>query len=244
MRGRSRSPERVGHAGDAPVGRLDQRLQLVGRRDGVGEFAAGWAGRHWRRRACRPGRGDRGRSRRRGWSPATGPARPRVSVTVSTAPEGLRTVTGVGGVGHGLALDGQFAGARLGAQRLLLEVGLLHQPVRQPAQQVDMRAAALVAARPQPGMVGEQQRDAALADAVQHQQRLVVGAVHDDVALRLVDVDQAEAAAPVRRVGLRAFEVAGHRMALAEVGDGRVVGLLDAPCRSAPAGSTGDSGVS
>ena len=127
-----------------------------------------------------------------------------------------------GGVvlGHGLALDDQLAGAGAGAERLLLEVGLLHQPVGEAAEQVDMRAAALEAARPEPGMVGEEQRDAALALAVEDEERLVVGAVHDDVALgRLLDVDQAEPAAPVRRVGVRAFEVAGHRMALADVGD-------------------------
>ena len=61
-------------------------------------------------------------------------------------------------VGHGLALDQEIAAAHDQAQRLFLEVGLLHQPVRQPAQQVEMRPAALVAARPQPDVVGEQQR--------------------------------------------------------------------------------------
>jgi len=34
------------------------------------------------------------------------------------------------------------------AQRLLVEIGLLHQPVSQPAQQIDVWAAAFVAARP------------------------------------------------------------------------------------------------
>ena len=41
------------------------------------------------------------------------------------------------------------------------------------AQQVGVRPAAFVAARPQPGVIGEQQRHAARALAVEHQQRPV-----------------------------------------------------------------------
>ena len=74
----------------------------------------------------------------------------------------------VDGVGHGLPLHREIVAAHQQAQRLLLEVGLLHQPVRQPPQQIDMRAAAFVAARPQPDVVGEKQRDAAFALAREH----------------------------------------------------------------------------
>ena len=45
---------------------------------------------------------------------------------------------------------------------------------------------------------------------------LLSGALHDGGAGRVRGVDQAEPAAPVRRIGLRAFEPARHRMALAE----------------------------
>ena len=95
------------------------------------------------------------------------------------------------GHGHGLglrvqraALDRDRVTRRLGAQRLLLELRLLHQPVHQAAQQQALRAAALEAARPQPGVVGEQLRDAALADPLEHQQRLLGGAAHQHLGAR------------------------------------------------------------
>ena len=70
----------------------------------------------------------------------------------------------------------------MAAQVLLLELRLLHQPVREAAQQLGLRAAAFEAARPQPDLIGQQLRDAALADAVEDEQRLVVGAAHHGVA--------------------------------------------------------------
>ena len=124
-------------------------------------------------------------------------------------------------VGHGLALHGEIVAAHDKAQRLFFEVGLLHQPVRQPAQQVEMRPAALVAARPQPDVIGQQQRDAAFALAREQQQRLVVRPLHHRRALVGARIDEAEQAAPVRRIGVRAFEPARHRVALAEVGEPR-----------------------
>ena len=99
-----------------------------------------------------------------------GLARHRV---VCVSARGPVSVTGATRVGHGLALDRTSVAARGGAQRLFLEVRLLHQPMRQPAQEVDLRPAALEAARPQPGMVGQQQRDAALALPREDEQRLV-----------------------------------------------------------------------
>ena len=58
-------------------------------------------------------------------------------------------------------------------QPLLLEIGLLHQPVGHPAEEIGVRAAAIEAARPQPGVVGEQEGDAALALAIEDQERTV-----------------------------------------------------------------------
>src|SRR3546814_5137885 len=53
-------------------------------------------------------------------------------------------------------LDLQLAALDVGAQSLFLEVGFLHRPVGEAAQQFGLRPAALVAARPQPDLVGEQ----------------------------------------------------------------------------------------
>ena len=111
-------------------------------------------------------------------------------------------------------------------KRLLFQIGLLHQPVRQPPQQVDMRSAALVAARPQPDVVGQEERDAAFAFARKQQQRLVVGPLHDGCAFGGAGVDEAEPAAPMRRILIGAFEAARHRMALAEIGQLRAEGTV------------------
>ena len=59
-----------------------------------------------------------------------------------SAPLGPSERHGVGGLGHGLALDADVAPGGGGAQRLLLERRLLHQPVGEAAQEVEMRAAA------------------------------------------------------------------------------------------------------
>ena len=52
-----------------------------------------------------------------------------------------------------------------------------------------LRAAALVAARPQPDLVGQEQRHAALADMIQHQQRLAVGGFHHHLPVQVGDID-------------------------------------------------------
>ena len=75
-------------------------------------------------------------------------------------------------------------------------------------------------------MVGEEQRDAALVLAREHQQRPVVGAGHHRRAGAHLRADEAQPLAPGRRRLLRARQVAGDRMALAAGGD-RLVGLLD-----------------
>ena len=113
--------------------------------------------------------------------------------------------------GQRLALDQDLVAGGAGVERLLLELRLLHQPVDEAAQQQRLRAAALEAARPQPGMVGEELGDAALADALEDQQRAVGDAGHQHLAVVGLDVELAEPAAPV---GLAlAAEVGGDRVA-------------------------------
>src|SRR5438132_10898941 len=82
-----------------------------------------------------------------------------------------------------------------------------------------MRPAALVAARPQPDVVGQEKRNAALALARQDQQGLAVRPVHHIGALGGAGVDQAEPATPMRRILIGAFKAARHWMALAEIGE-------------------------
>jgi hypothetical protein len=103
----------------------------------------------------------------------------------------------VGGfVLHGIALDGQRLAVGRGGERLFLQFRFLHQPVRHAAVEADMRAAALEAARPQPAVIGQDHADAALAETVEDEQRLVVRPVHGDDALGVLDIDGAEPAAP------------------------------------------------
>ena len=63
-------------------------------------------------------------------------------------------------------------------QCLFFQVGLFHQPVRQPAQQIQMRTAAFEAASPEPDVIGKQQRDAALAFMRQDQERFGIRPLH------------------------------------------------------------------
>ena len=114
----------------------------------------------------------------------------------------------------------------LQSQRLFVEIRLLHQPVRHPPQQVEMRSAALIAARPQPDVVGQQQRDAAFAERDNSSSGLpsapfITGGL---VALRV---------STVRKNRLQCggsvadpFETARHRMAFAGIGKIRVERLL------------------
>ncbi len=89
-----------------------------------------------------------------------------------------------------------FKSARGGDEALLLEIRLLHQPVREPAQEIGVRAAAFIAARPQPGVVRSQQRHAALALAIENEERLILGALHHGAAAVGTHFDLAEPAAP------------------------------------------------
>jgi len=91
------------------------------------------------------------------------------------------------------------AADRRGAQRLLLEVGLLHQPVCDSPHQLGLRPAAVDAAVPQPQVIRQELRHPAFADPVAHHQRLVVGAAEDGVAALAARGDDAEPAARGKR---------------------------------------------
>src|SRR6185437_16295820 len=79
---------------------------------------------------------------------------------------------------HALALDGHLAPLGAGAKSLLFQIGLLHEPMRQAAQQVEVWPAAVIAARPKPHLVAQQQPHAPPVDSRQHKERLVVRAAH------------------------------------------------------------------
>ena len=101
-------------------------------------------------------------------------------------------------IAHTLALDRDIAPFRPRPQRLLLQFRLFHQPVREAAQKIEIRAAAVVVARPEPHLIAQKQADAPLVDAREHQKRLVVGAVHHRLAGRRPRPDQAEPSSPAR----------------------------------------------
>ena len=98
------------------------------------------------------------------------------------APDGLVADHRRHALGERPALDQHRALLAGAAQHLLLELGLLHQPVREPAQQLELRAAALEAAAPEPGLVRAEHRDPALALAGEHQERPPVRALHHRLA--------------------------------------------------------------
>ncbi|MOA23766.1 hypothetical protein D3C78_1444080 [compost metagenome] len=78
-----------------------------------------------------------------------------------------------------------------------------------------MRATTFVTARPQPALIRQQHGDTAFALPVQHQQRVLSVAQHHGLALRRVDTDGAEPAAPLRRLVAGAFQPAGDGVFLA-----------------------------
>ena len=125
------------------------------------------------------------------------------------------------------ALYAEAAAGDAGAQPLLLQIGLLHQPVGEAAQQLGLRAAALEAARPQPQLVAHHLGDAALVDAVEDQQRLVADAAHEHLAVARHRLDLAEPTAPPAL----GAEGGGHRMAAARLREPRPEAPLDHPTR-------------
>ena len=97
-----------------------------------------------------------------------------VRASVEVVPSGAVTVTGRSSGSSDCRVTLSWSPSIDGAQIVFLEIGLLHQPIGEAAQQFGLRPAALEAARPQPHLVGQELRDAALADPVEHQQRLAV----------------------------------------------------------------------
>jgi len=68
---------------------------------------------------------------------------------------GTKVTNAAPGSAKGLYLIvSDIAAAHDEPQRFFLEIGLFHEPVRQASQQIEMRPAALVAARPQPDVIG------------------------------------------------------------------------------------------
>src|SRR5262249_53149809 len=87
---------------------------------------------------------------------------------------------------------------------------------------------------PQPHMIGKELRDAALADAVEHQERGALDAAHHRDAVTRRRLDVAEPAAPCRLLALAggiAREVGGDGMTLADFGDVRLEAALDDAAR-------------
>ena len=90
----------------------------------------------------------------------------------------------------------------------------------QPAQEFPVGPAALETAGPQPDVVAQELRDPALADTVQQQQRLVVGAPHQHPAGLGHGFDVTEPAAPFGRPGPFLGQPGGDRVAAADFRDG------------------------
>src|SRR5262245_6841535 len=101
--------------------------------------------------------------------------------------------------------------------------------MREPAQEVSVGPAALIAARPEPSMVREQERHAALAALADDEKRLVFRALHQHFGLARIGLDDAEPAPPGRRIAGSAGQIAGDGVLLAELGEPRLERLLDDP---------------
>ena len=78
-------------------------------------------------------------------------------------------------------------------------VGKCESRCRQKQREIP-RSAAFVPAGPQPCLIGQQFRNASLADIVEHQQGLLAGPRYDALAGHFRGADEPEPAAPARRV--------------------------------------------
>ena len=127
-------------------------------------------------------------------------------------PDGSVSVTGGGAAAMRAALDRDRRRRQSSAdQTFLFELRLLHQPMRQTAQQVRLAVRRLQSraptARPDPKAV---RRRGPCFTLVEHQQRLVARPAHHRLAGDLGRADQAEPAAPARRRGCRCWRRAGR----------------------------------
>ena len=158
--------------------------------------------------------------------PCAMPPAPGSSCSGSSRPDGVVTVAAKAFGCSERRGDEDAVAGDLGVEAFLLEGRLLHQPVHEAAQQQALRAAALLAPRPQPGLVGEQLRDPALAGTLQDEQRPVGDAGHQHLAVIGLDIDLAEPAAP-GSAALGLVEAGGDRMAAAEIGERRREAALE-----------------
>ena len=196
---------------------IDRRSPPSRRDRAAGRLGDRAAGARWSR--SRPGTrpGSPGRyGRARSASPSCARCRPSGASSISAAPEarlglGQASAARISPVGSVTVTCGSASESvcrsttRLRPSACAVSAsssssGSLHQPVQQAAQQRGVRAAALIAARPQPGLVGEEHGDAAFALVRKHEQRPAARAGHGDVAGDGVGVDQPEPLAPGRRV--------------------------------------------
>ena len=100
------------------------------------------------------------------------PGSPGVKVTLSYRARGRGHNDGRDIWLEALALDFDDTATHIGPQGLLFQFRLLHQPMREPAQKIKVRTAALETARPKPHLVGEEKRHPALAFPRENEQRL------------------------------------------------------------------------
>jgi hypothetical protein len=127
------------------------------------------------------------------------------------------------GARNGAALHDQVLVFDACGQAILVQLRLAHQPVGDAAQEFGLRAAALVAAAPEPDLVRHQHGDTALVDVAQHQQRRAGKAGHQHLAGDTFGADGAIPTAPARRCRalIGAGEASGDRVAGTQGGDKR-----------------------
>src|SRR5262249_42116710 len=107
-----------------------------------------------------------------------------------------------------------------------LEIGLLHQPVCEAAQQIGVGTTTLITASPQPDVIGEQESHAALTALAENEQRLVLGALHQHLSLARLGIDHSEPPAPGRLLAGCSRKVARDRVFGPEIGQSRPEWLL------------------
>ena len=82
----------------------------------------------------------------------------------------------VGDIFHRLPLDPDGASGGTRAKGLFFECRLFHQPMGEPPEEVEIGTAVVVAPRPQPGVIREENRKWPFLLAAQDQERQIVGA--------------------------------------------------------------------
>ena len=105
--------------------------------------------------------------------------------------------------------------------------------MRQAPQEIEIGPAALIAARPKPELVGEEEADAPVADAREIEKRRLIGPVEHHMAVAHARADGPQPLAPRVILGVPIRQIARHGMALAFDADMGAIGRLDdAPVRN------------